>query len=39
MRTKLGDKARDTIIRSGFTWEKISDNILRCYQSIQKNGN
>ena len=39
MRTKLGDKARDTIIRSGFTWKKISDNILRCYHSIQKNAN
>ena len=39
MRNKLGDKARDTIISSGFTWGKISDNILRCYQSIQKNGN
>jgi len=38
MRTKFGAKTRDTILSSGFTWKKLSDNILQCYQSIQKNG-
>lgn len=39
MRLRLGEKARDTIIKNGFTWNSVSNNILQCYHSVQKIGN
>jgi glycosyltransferase involved in cell wall biosynthesis len=38
LRNRLGEKARDTVIKRGFTWDGISNNILQCYQSIQRIG-